>query len=216
SRRGRLLGPEPRARRTPGWGSCLRTTRWRNARGSRGPGPSFQPAIGRPAAEMIPSLRRPRWARSRLALEFVRFGDRREPVGEPRGTAGLVAARWTTVELRRAVEVFPHHTHVRGVTPGERRDRQRLARVGMELLRHHPRGQCTSGGPFDQLEAPREVLDGVGAQQAITRQPQRADEPRIAGHALRVLPLDLVVGVVLIARQAADVGVDPQTLFDLM
>src|SRR5437773_9932593 len=86
----------------------------------------------------------------------------------------------------------------------------------MELLRHDPRGQGTSGGPFDQLEAPREVLDGVGAQQAIPRQPQRADEPRITGYSLHVLALDLVVGVVLIAREAAEVGVEPQRLFDLM
>ena len=41
-------------------------------------------------------------------------------------------------ELARAIEVFADRAHVGAVTPSERRYRQRLARVGVQLLSHRP------------------------------------------------------------------------------
>ena len=127
---------------------------------------------------------------------------------------------WPQAEQRFALgvslDVLPHRPHVLRVTPGERRDRERLAGIGMQLLGHRAGREGPLGGPLEELEPGRQVLLRPGPLESIAGQPHGADEPGIAGHPRGVLVLHLVVVVVLVACHAADVGLHPEAILHLL
>ena len=75
----------------------------------------------------------------------------------------------------------------------------------MQLLGENPARQRVTRHPRKERNALAQIVHRSRLGDAVLREPQRADEPRIARHR-RVAVCALLVGIGLVPRDAADVS----------
>src|SRR5215831_392088 len=71
-----------------------------------------------------------------------------------------------------------------GVAPGEGRDRERGARFRVQLLGENAARERMLRDPGEELQRPLQFVHGARTGDIPFRQPERADEPRVAGNRL--------------------------------
>ena len=95
------------------------------------------------------------------------------------------------------------------MAPGQRADADRIVGVGIDLLGQDAGLQRVAGGPLEDGQGGFELGRRGRPGDEIIRQPQRADEPRVARHGGDVVA-DAVIIIILVARHPADASLDPQ------
>src|SRR5207249_3047419 len=111
--------------------------------------------------------------------------------------------------LLELAAVLVDRDHELGVAPGQGRDRERGPGVRVDLLREQAARELVLHRPVDDLAGLLQVGLALRDRYVPLGQPERADEPGVAGHQADVR-LDLEVVVVQVARHAAGLSLAPE------
>src|SRR5258706_8658598 len=124
------------------------------------------------------------------------------------GTRAVLTPR--TAKMAQRFEVSAHHGTDLGVAPGEGSDAERRAGEGVDLLGQNERGAGLGARPAHEIECALQLLDGLGPGDGVLRQPERADDPGVAGKLGVARVGRLLIRIVLVARQSARFGGHPE------
>src|SRR5690349_15076483 len=135
-------------------------------------------------------------------------------IGPLRSLSAVLRAslRRQTREVLIAPDIPAKRPGILGVAPGQWRDRERLVRIGVNLLGKHTALKGVRLYPLQPWQSMFEFVNSRRTLDLEFGQPAGADEPRISRNIRNILA-DLMVIVVLIARNTADLRFDDQPIF---